>query len=536
MTDSPRAPIRALRTTVALIVAFAAALLGPAPTATAASDPPGTPFGHFESAVAVPGGVQVKGWAVDPDTAAPIYVWVTLDGVGRHLVANVPRPDVGAALPGFGPDHGFLGTLTAAAGTHAVCVTASNVGPGAHKPLGCRSVTVLAGSPFGNFEGATVVGGNVQVKGWAIDPDTTAPIYVWVTVDGVGRHLYANVNRPDVGAAYPGYGPNHGFTGTLTVGPGSHTVCVTASNVGPGSHRSLGCRTVAVVPPGSPFGNFETAVGVPGGIYVEGWAIDPDTTAPIYVWVTVDGVGRHLYAHVNRPDVAAAFPGFGANHGFAAVVGAAPGHHTVCVTASNVGAGAHRGLGCRVVLALGQQAIWPASDVVFATPEAAAEDFVVNALGVPADLGDFQAGDARSGEIEVLFGEGGGTPVVRSLLDLRQLGPDDGWFVQSAINPNASITSPGYFALVPAGPLTVQGLGRGFEGLVVVEAFPPGNADLLDQEITSGGSTGTPEPFSVSLDLSGTSPGDVVTLLVRGGVGNENDPGDFGAIPVVIGG
>ena len=38
----------------------------------------------------------------------------------------------------------------------------------------------------------------------------------------------------------------------------------------------------------------------------------------------------------------------------------------------------------------------------------------------------------------------------------------------------------------------------------------------------------------MSLDLSGASPGEVVTLLVRGGVGLETDPGDFGAIPVVI--
>jgi hypothetical protein len=125
--------------------------------------------------------------------------------------------------------------------------------------------------------------------------------------------------------------------------------------------------------------------------------------------------------------------------------------------------------------------------------------------------------------------------VVRSLLTLRRLGPHDGWFVQSAINPNASITSPGYFATVPAGPVTVRGAGRGFEGLVVVEAFLAGSTDLLDQQVVQGGSTGTPEPFTTTLDLSGAAAGDVVTLLVRGGVGHEDDPGDFGAIPVVIG-
>jgi hypothetical protein len=37
-----------------------------------------------------------------------------------------------------------------------------------------------------------------------------------------------------------------------------------------------------------------------------------------------------------------------------------------------------------------QPAIWPAADVVFATPEEAATDFVEQALHVPATLGPFQ--------------------------------------------------------------------------------------------------------------------------------------------------
>ena len=69
-----------------------------------------------------------------------------------------------------------------------------------------------------------------------------------------------------------------------------------------------------------------------------------------------------------------------------------------------------------------QPAIWPAGDSVFATPEAAAGDFVQVVLGVPPLLGDFQAGDSRSGEIEV-FSPGEGSPVSRSVLFLRQLGP-----------------------------------------------------------------------------------------------------------------
>jgi hypothetical protein len=185
---------------------------------------------------------------------------------------------------------------------------------------------------------------------------------------------------------------------------------------------------------------------------------------------------------------------------------------------------------------LEQPAIWPAADVVFATPEEAAEDFVTEVLEVPPAIGEFQQGDARSGEIEVYSpGEGGAaTQVVRSVLLLRQLGPDDGWFVIGAVNDNASITTPESLAEVEAGVIEVSGVARGFEANVVVTAYLAGEPEPLDQEVTMGGSMETPEPFSVELDLSDTAPGDVVMLLVRGGVGLETDPGDFGAIPVVI--
>lgn len=185
-----------------------------------------------------------------------------------------------------------------------------------------------------------------------------------------------------------------------------------------------------------------------------------------------------------------------------------------------------------------QPVVWPATDVVFDTPEAAAEDFVAEVLGVPPVLGEFRQGDAHSGEIEVFSpGEAGGSEVPRGVLVLRQLGPDDGWFVIAAVNDNASITWPDPMAEVPAGPLTVEGRARGFEATVIVTAFVAGDAgNELDQVLTHGGPFETPEPFTVTVDLTGAAAGDTVVLFVRGGTGLETDPGDFGAIPVVIAG
>jgi hypothetical protein len=186
------------------------------------------------------------------------------------------------------------------------------------------------------------------------------------------------------------------------------------------------------------------------------------------------------------------------------------------------------------VSALDQPAIWPAADVVFPTPEEAAADFVLAVLGVPAVLGEYRAGDARSGEIEV-FSPGELTPVSRSLLLLRLLGPEDGWFVIGAVSPDATINTPETNAEVAAGPLTVAGAARGFETTVVVTAFQAGDADaVLDEVITSGGAFATPEPYTVTIDLARASPGDIVALLVRGDAGLETDPGPFAAIPVVV--
>ncbi len=181
-----------------------------------------------------------------------------------------------------------------------------------------------------------------------------------------------------------------------------------------------------------------------------------------------------------------------------------------------------------------QVAIWPAADVVFASPEAAATDFVTKAFGFSPTLGTFEQGDTRSGEISVLLGEASSPPTLRSTLVLRQLGPDDGWFVVSAINVSMTIDAPVAQSTVPSGELQVSGTGRGFEALIVVEAFVAGSADKLDTQTALAGSAETAEPFTVALDVSGAHAGDTVVILIRGGVGLENDPGEFSALAVTI--
>ena len=108
---------------------------------------------------------------------------------------------------------------------------------------------------------------------------------------------------------------------------------------------------------------------------------------------------------------------------------------------------------------------------------------------------------------------------------MRQLGPDNGWFVVGAANDEASITSPESMAVVPARPLTVEGVARGFEANVVVTAFLAGDAKaLLDSVITNGGAAETAEPSPRSSNLSAAAPGDVVALIVRAGPASRPIP------------
>jgi SpoIID/LytB domain protein len=211
------------------------------------SMPSNDPFGQIDSTLTGPINVTASGWAIDPDTSSPIMVQMYVDGVANALTwANRSRPDVGAVYHAAGPSHGYSLTMQATPGPHTVCLYAINTGPGASSQLGCRVVTVSS-DPFGQIDAVTTGSGKVTARGWAIDPDSSSPVMVQMYVDGRANALtWANVARPDVGAAYPAAGPNHGYTLTMQTTVGPHTVCLYAINTGPGASRQLGCRVVSV--------------------------------------------------------------------------------------------------------------------------------------------------------------------------------------------------------------------------------------------------------------------------------------------------
>jgi hypothetical protein len=311
----------------------------------------GNPVGHFEALTqSGPGQITVSGWAIDPDTTSPIDVDIYLDGAfHERILASGSRPDVANAYPGYGPDHGFSVNIGVSGGTHPVCVYAINTGNGnTNTGLGCKSIT-LGGNPFGNLEVVKAGPDQVVVSGWAIDPDTASPIDVDVYLDGAfHERILANGNRPDVANAYPGYGPNHGFSVTIGVSGGTHQVCVYGINTGVGTtNPKIGCNSVIVG--GNPFGNLEVITPSPGHVTVSGWALDPDTASPIDVDLYLDGAfHERILANGNRPDVGQSYPAWGPNHGFSATIGVSVGTHTVCAYGINTGSGTtNTKLGCR---------------------------------------------------------------------------------------------------------------------------------------------------------------------------------------------
>ncbi|HEX3540204.1 MAG TPA: hypothetical protein VHT75_07125 [Acidimicrobiales bacterium] len=313
----------------------------------------GNPFGYLDATARAPGGVRVTGWAIDPDGGGPVTVQVLVDGaVAASGTASVSRPDIGRAYPAYGPNHGYdIVAPVPDGGTHSVCTVAVNQGGGtANTLLGCVEVQ-LVGNPFGYIDTATPGPDTVRLTGWAIDPDTASPISVAIVVDGaLAATAAAGGARPDIAAAYPGFGPNHGFDVTVPVAGGTHSVCVVALNTGSGTaNPSLGCFTLTVG--GNPFGYLDSLAPVAGGVRATGWAIDPDTTNPVSIQVVIDGVVRATaVANGARSDIAAAFPPYGGGHGFDVVAPASAGSHSVCVVAINQGAGnANPTLGCRTV-------------------------------------------------------------------------------------------------------------------------------------------------------------------------------------------
>jgi hypothetical protein len=205
-------------------------------------------------------------------------------------------------------------------------------------------------NPIGNVEGIAVANGTVNVHGWSVDPDSAASNRIEFRVDGrYNNAILAHDYRSDVAAAHPEWGGYRGYSARLTVGNGTHQLCVVGINVGAGSNTTFTCQTITIK--NDPIGNLELVRMSPKGIRVAGWSLDPNTVKPIEVRFYVDGTyAGHTSAGLPRPDVGQAYPYYGSNHGFTTDVPVVDGTHRVCAYGINVGAGLYSAkVGCRSI-------------------------------------------------------------------------------------------------------------------------------------------------------------------------------------------
>jgi hypothetical protein len=225
----------------------------------------------------------VRGWAGDPDGDRTTQIRIAYGpsdvnglptgGLEVEQTADLPRPDVATVHPAVGPTTGFNVTLPMAPGPVSVCISAQNTGlRGLRNTLiKCTSRNVPGARPLGphdprgvfdSFTTPQIASGPIveyTARGWAYDPDSSGRIPVTVRMVGdrlpgtfemtevfQKRTLSTGKPRPSVQAAFPAAGPNAGFAGVVGTSSTNpvRLACAYAVNVGPGSTRFLGCKSL----------------------------------------------------------------------------------------------------------------------------------------------------------------------------------------------------------------------------------------------------------------------------------------------------
>jgi hypothetical protein len=188
-------------------------------------------------------------------TVSPFAGGFFVQGMSRdaNLVPNGPvtlELD-GAAFGSFPTDGSgrfVAGKVGVGGGNHQLCMVYRRRTDGVDVRSDCRNVGVPGSSPGGFLDLVQQNGGDVYMAGWAYDPETTSPIEVHITYDGIRSYRANNgLHRPDVAAALlPGYGANYGYDFATNIPAGNHTLCAVGINVGGGSNTYLGCRNLVV--------------------------------------------------------------------------------------------------------------------------------------------------------------------------------------------------------------------------------------------------------------------------------------------------
>ena len=336
----------------------------------------------------------------------------------------------------------FAARLGIAAFALAAVTTVATLGLGTGA---AAAAPVGTNAPVGRIDLAWGTPGTVRAVGWMVDPDTSASLQVWMSIDSRLVIATADVPRRDLPASLRRFGTRHGYDISVNgVAAGVHQVCVAAVNKGSGPPLQLvGCANVDV-PPALPMGAIDTVTPVPGeSARVRGWALDVGNTFPVEVRLAVDGreVARQR-ATSSVPGLAWFFPRHGANHGFDLTVAAAPGTHEFCLTSENFdGAPASVLVACRWVAIADQSPIGALDDVTLISGDGTA---TIRASGRAGDPDGPTPTLVRTRATSTALGESIGTspaPGANYRTDLA-VGPGSWTVCSTAINQGNGVDRP----------------------------------------------------------------------------------------------
>lgn len=196
-------------------------------------DPTGrAPVGDVTSASGFVGGLTAAGSFSIPAPGTVTQVGIEVDGSVRQWVTPT-----GTSF------SGRVAGVTA--GNKRVCAIA-RTSFGTETRINCRLVDVAGASAIGSVDRIEYAGGRIHVAGWALDRESLGSIPVAVSIAGRRETVLANWRRDDVAAAFPDYGPDHGFGASAPVGAGNHQVCVEFGGVGAGANVLARCEQVVV--------------------------------------------------------------------------------------------------------------------------------------------------------------------------------------------------------------------------------------------------------------------------------------------------
>lgn len=161
----------------------------------------------------------------------------------------------------------------------------------------------------------------------------------------------------------------------------------------------------------------------------------------------------------------------------------------------------------------------------FESPAAVASAYATDVLGfTDLAVGQFRAGDTRSGEVPVTDGRGGPETIVL----VRQM-DDEAWFALGSVTENIAVDEPQARDGVST-PLETSGTALAFEGTVVVQVLSQADRVLLGEGVVTGSGVPPAGPFEGTIDFEppeDEQPGIVVYLVRSPGDGHVTEATSF---------